>query len=210
MRRTLTLLACFLLVAACGGDPESVDSTTSSSTTSSSTTTEAATTATSETTATTLAPTTTTTSPPAAPVASGSGCTPSGDVLPDGDWFGFMEGVDTTITPASLVLDLACYFDGPNADLAAAADGRPTPVESPPYVRNQNPKIFALNLDAAATVDSFMGGSFTAWFTALPADNGCSAASGFSACPLWVHIQGGFVTMVYGVLPEWSGDGRGS
>jgi len=141
--------------------------------------------------------------------ASGSGCAPPGDTLPDGDWFGFIEGIDTTGDPR-LTFDLACYFDPPEDNIAAAEDGRAVPVEFTPYIRNQNPKVFELTVAPGAVVDEFFSiVAFNVWVVSIPAENGCSPATGYRACPVWVEISGGAVVMLYGFLPEWAGDGRG-
>jgi hypothetical protein len=75
----------------------------------------------------------------------GSGCVPgSTTALPDGDWFGFVENLDL-IGNGTIVLDLACYFEGAEADKAAIEDDYPwMPLEFYPYVRNQNPLTFTI------------------------------------------------------------------
>lgn len=221
MRRLRTLAVCVgLLLAACGDDATGTTlpfGTTTAVVTAAPTSTtpasEVTTTTAVVTTAaptTTLAPTSTTAASPAA-VPSGSGCTPGGDTLPEGTWFGFVEGVVMTPTGgADMTFDLACYFEGDQADLAAAEDGRT--VEEPPYVRNQNPKVFHFDVWDEAQVDSYMGGGpFSTWFVTVPADDGCSPSTGYHACPLWVMIDSaGDAFYLFGLLPEWSGDGRGS
>ena len=49
----------------------------------------------------------------------GSGCSPPGDVLPDGIWFGFAEAVEGGV----ITFDLGCYFSEPAASVAAAHTG---------------------------------------------------------------------------------------
>jgi hypothetical protein len=110
---------------------------------------------------------------------------------------------------ADMTFDLACYFDGAQAVLAAAEDGRT--LEDPPYVRNKNPKVFHFDVWDEAQVDTYMGGGpFSTWFETLAVDDGCSPSTDFHACPLWVMIdQDGTAFYLFGLLPEWSGDGKG-
>jgi hypothetical protein len=108
-------------------------------------------------------------------------------------------------------LDLACWFDGAQADVAATYDGRPSPVEFRPYIRNQNPLVFDVIVAPGAIVRLFGGDvTFAAWVASLTPDDGCSAASGYRACILQVTIVGGQAVQFSEPLPEWSGDGRGS
>jgi hypothetical protein len=223
MRRAPILAVCFgLLVAACSDDASGTTvpvATTAAvvttapplSTTLTSMVTTTATVVTTTAAPTTTAPPTSTTVASTAAVPAGSGCAPGGDTLLAGSWFGFVEGV--VMTPsgsADMTFDLACYFEGVQAVLAAAEDGRT--LEDPPYVRNQNPLVFHFSVWNGAQVDDHMGGGpFSTWFVTLPADNGCSPSTGFHACPLWVMIDSaGTAYYVFGLLPEWSGDGRGS
>ena len=131
--------------------------------------------------------------------------------MPDGDWFGFLEGVTTAATNR-LTFDLTCHFDGGQAEPAAIQDGHPVPLEFTPYIRNQNPKVFDIPVSGVAVVEDYLLGTlaFPDWIAALSPDNGCSAGTGYAACPLWVRITGGEAVLLYGILPEWAGDGRGS
>jgi len=217
MRRSIPLLVSMLFVVAACAD-ESASSTTSGATTTSivvTTTAEPVTTTTAATTSTTAAATTTTTAAPtttAGPVAmpSRSGCTPPGDVLPDGDWFGFIEDIELITGADHFAFDLACHFEGDQAELAAVADGYPTPLEFTPYIRNQNPKVFDILVSAGAMVEDFLLGDFAFrdWVAAIPPDFGC-ADPDYNNCPVWVRIEGGVAVLLYDMLPEWSGDDRG-
>lgn len=220
MRHWMLGLVFVLLVAACGSDDVGT-TTTAVATTDAVTTSAPSTTAATGTTAptTTAAVTTMATTTTAAATATGaaaatpsfSGCSPAGDVLPDGEWAGFIEGVTTGGGSTQVSFDLACWFDGAQADLAAAEDGRPTPVEFPPYLRNQNPKVFDFTVAPSAVVHLFGGDvAFTTWQGSLAAGDGCSTTSGYSACAVMVTITGGVAVEFSEPLPEWSGDGRGS
>ena len=221
-RRVPLLILLALLVSSCDNASTGTFATTTTvpaaSTVATTTTVPAASTVATTTTApatstvatTTTAPSTTTSRSGPTAVASGSGCAPSGDTLPDGEWFGFVEGIDAGL--AIITFDLSCYFDGAEADLAAAEDGHPLPLEFYPYIRNRNPKVFDLVVSAGALVeDIFMGTvPFGTWAAGVAPDSGCSAATGYGACPVWVRITGGEAVSLYGMLPEWAGDGRGS
>lgn len=78
------------------------------------------------------------TAPPTAsgPVPEGSGCSPQGDTLPDGTWFGLISEA----TPEAIEFDLACWFVGEDAEQAAAEDGF-GPVYNDYYVRNASDRL---------------------------------------------------------------------
>lgn len=216
-----------LLAASCGDD-DAASTTTGGSTAATTTTvvtttaapaTTAATTTTTAATTTTTAPTTATTfagpyylvqfsgGHPTLPDAlggdnsidpRGSGCSPPGDVLPDGIWLGFAEEVvDGVIT-----FDLACYFGGDAAVAAAAADGLGDPEEGY-YVRNMNPKVFAVPISPLAT-------AYTIYAPELPypdlfarpidlADwphpDSLSTCPG-DRCAVWLYVNGGVATAI--------------
>lgn len=154
MRPLLLILA--LLAAACGGgsgdtttSEAAAPTTTAEATTTTSdatTTTEAATTTTAESTTSTEA---TTTTVDTNSLASGSGCTPgTSDDLPDGTWFGYaVAATDTTVD-----FDLACWFSGDAAVIAAAEDGDESPPPNDYHVRNENPALRTLPVAAFVEV----------------------------------------------------------
>ena len=80
--------------------------------------------------------------------ASGSGCTPGTDELPDGEWFGYVGDVTAT----DLTFDLACWFTGPAAERAAAEDGQESPPPNDYYVRNVNATVRTVPAAAGAEV----------------------------------------------------------
>jgi hypothetical protein len=123
-----------LLAAGCGDDDDSSSS--SSDTTGSSTT--------------AADDTTTTTDLPDAPpltedAVSGSGCTPGGDELPDGWWYGRVDGA----VGSELSFDLACYYIGAAAESEAASRG--DEVDNDYYVVNDNATVRVVPVGAAAT-----------------------------------------------------------
>lgn len=83
--------------------------------------------------------------------ASGSGCTPDGAVLTDGEWFGYVEAA----SDSSLEFDLACWFSGAAAEDAAAADGNPPP-DNDYYIRNESNTLRTVPVSGAAVVEELV------------------------------------------------------
>ncbi len=134
------VLSLALLTASCGGDDDTGATTTTAATTTrvTTTTTSAATTTAPITTqAATTTTRATTTTVDTNTLASGSGCTPGTDELPDGDWFGYVAGAAS----GEIELDLACWFTGDAAVLASAEDGEESPPPNDYYIRNVNPEL---------------------------------------------------------------------
>ena len=82
-------------------------------------------------------------------LAAGSGCTPAtDDSLVDGEWFGYVDQATT----GGIDFDLACWFNGQAAALAAAEDGKESPPPNDYYVRNGNPGLRFLAVAEGAAV----------------------------------------------------------
>jgi len=82
--------------------------------------------------------------------ADGSGCTPaSSDTLADGRWYGMVAAAGD----AELTFDLACFFTGEAAVVAAAEDGEESPPPNDYHVRNANDllRTFEVSADASVT-----------------------------------------------------------
>lgn len=189
-------------VSGCGGGGEEADDTTTSETTetteatTSTETTEATTsTDTSESTSTTTTTSTTSTETTEGSTnegASGSGCTPpSADTLPDGTWFGFVDQAEVD----QLSFDLACWFIGEAATVAAAADGEESPPPNDFHIRNENAQLRDLPVDAGAMVE---------WLPD-PGDPATAETVGYSAWlaeqpgrdpvpGVWLEIENGQIT----------------
>lgn len=132
-------------------------------------TTEASESTTTSTSTTTEAPTTTTTLgtklggsylPDGPPFrddrASGSGCTPGPGSLPDGWWYGTLDGAVTD----ELTVDLACYYVGAAAEAEAASRG--DEVVNDYYIVNENPALRTMPVAEDATASCVeMGSSVT-------------------------------------------------
>jgi hypothetical protein len=80
--------------------------------------------------------------------ASGSGCTPSGDTLGNGKWYGFVSAATST----AIDFDLACWYTGAAANAAAAADGEESPPPNDYYVRNESTRTRSVKVAPTATV----------------------------------------------------------
>lgn len=217
MKRLAPLFALLLVVAACGDDTATTTtappattttSTTTTPATSSSTTIPATTTSTATTAPTTTLPPTTTTvagspfttliygffpDPLGTPDdGHGSGCVLAGDVLTDGMWFGFVDAVSGGVA----TFDLGCFFTGAAAVAAAAADGEEA---FDFYIRNQNPRTFAVALAAAGTAYWL---DATGDLTPQPIPMGTwpvAAPPSYQTCPdtscgVWLYVNGGVAT----------------
>ena len=202
----LLLVVLLLIVAACGDDEAGTTTTIAPSTTDAVSTTTAP--------ATTFPPTTSTTSPPpttapAEPYATdvfgffpdpvgeadeghGSGCVLDRDIIANGIWFGYVEAIGA----GTVTFDLACFFTGDAAVAAAAVDGEEA---FDFYIRNQNPKTFAVPLSAVgsaywidATGDLTPNEiPMTDWPVASPPSyQECPG----EFCTVWLYVNGGMAT----------------
>lgn len=80
-------------------------------------------------------------------IPEGSGCDPGHGDLPDGQWFGTV--VD--LTPDELELNLACWFIGEDAALAAEEDGEESPPPNDYYVRDTSAGTIRVGLAPEAS-----------------------------------------------------------
>lgn len=165
-------------------------------------TTEPSTTTSGPSTTTTLAPTTTTASSTTIPedtnqLASGSGCTPGSETLPDGEWFGFVDDIGDT----TLFFDLACWFTGDAAIIASAEDGEESPPPNDYYVRNQSDLIRELQVGPDVPVDFYPDGDPANYFVTTFAewDSLADDRGGFFF-GVWVTIEEGDVTRI---VEQW-------
>lgn len=76
----------------------------------------------------------------------GSGCAPGAGDLPDGTWFGLVASSDEN----AIEFDLACWFSGDDAELAAAEDGGEAPNGY--FVRNTDLAVRLVAVDEEAVV----------------------------------------------------------
>jgi hypothetical protein len=129
----------------------------------------------------------------------GSGCAPGGDVLPDGVWFGYAEGVAQGV----ITFDLACYFTDAAADTASLAGDCDT--EFGQYcVRNNNPKTFAVPISGTADVFYIEAGT---WKMNPVAPSAWPVSGSYLTCPgqqcgAWLYINGGDATGIVEMFEE--------
>jgi len=177
-------VALTLVAAACGSD----DTASTTTTTVAPATTEAPTTS--------AAPATTapTTTPDTNSLAEGSGCSPgTTDSLPDGEWFGYVSDA----TRDDLEFDLACWFTGDAAAQAAAEDGEESPPPNDYYVRNVNPALRTLGVEAAAVVSWLPSPGDPSTETTIAFADWVSDRTTRGFQPgVWITIAGGTVTEV--------------
>jgi hypothetical protein len=125
-------------------------------------------------------------------LAEGSGCTPGGGPLPDGEWYGLVvsRGDD------SLEFDLACWFTGDGAVLASAEDGEESPPPNDYYVRNANPETRDVPVASDVEVVFYPDGdptnedtvSYDEW-VALVAQRGYELG-------VWLEVEEGLITEI--------------
>ena len=109
-------------------------------------------------------------------------------------WFGY---VDSTAT-ASLEFDLACWFGGDGAILAAAEDGEESPPPNDYYIRNVNPQLRTIPVASDATVSWLPSSGDPSTQTTVPyADWLVGRAARTDYQPgIWVTITGGEATFI--------------
>ena len=148
----LALVAAVTLLVSCSGD-DAGDTTVPTTALSSTTSAPPGSTTTPPPSATTTIGSGTTVAGPT-PVPEGSGCTPDSEVLPDGVWYGVLTSYDENM----ISFDLACWFNGDDAIVAAAEDGEESPPPNDYHVRNENTLIRDLDVDPSIPVTWYLSG----------------------------------------------------
>lgn len=129
--------------------------------------------------------------------ATGSGCAPGGDGLPDGVWFGAMEAV----SDGDIEFDLACWYSGDAANEAAAEDGfEEIPVPNDYYVRNEVDTLRTVPIDPDAVIHWYPAGSdielaVRPWIEWVEDPEGYLPCPG-EWCNAWLYVNDGVVTEV--------------
>lgn len=145
----MALVASILLLAGCGGDADGDDQAGTTTVATQTVGRPETTTTTTVVTAAAGAGQTRT-----ADLADGAGCSPPpGDDLPDGRWFGFVEDAEGGTVLDNVAFDLACWFTGEAAVVAAAEDGEESPPPNDFHIRNANETLRRLPVDPAAVVN---------------------------------------------------------
>jgi hypothetical protein len=190
------------LLTACSGNGGDATTTTSETPTTTTTSQPAATTTTSQPATSTLPSTTTTSAPSTSTTESdplapeGAGCTPGTAELPDGQWYGQVDAFDST----GISFDLACWFTGDAAEVAADEDGEESPPPNDYYVRNENDEVRLLTVAVDTPVtwypsgdpNDVVEGTFADWTEYL---EGLEFRLG-----IWVTVSGGQVTEI---VEQW-------
>ncbi len=124
--------------------------------------------------------------------ASGSGCTPGTEELPDGEWFGFAAAAG----PDEVQFDLACWFSASAAADAAAEDGSESPPPNDYYVRNESDQLRDVPVAAGTEVAQL---SPTGGPDSTIVDYG-TWATGWSSRDyqpsMWITITGGEIVSI--------------
>lgn len=123
--------------------------------------------------------------------ASGSGCEPGGDELPDGIWFGYI--LSENESDATIDFDLACFYFGDIARAKAAEEGEEAYNDY--WIVNQSDKIRTLWYPAKATAWTITGdpseGHFPRLFiTEWPEASAYLHCPGES-CGVWLYMNDG-------------------
>jgi hypothetical protein len=125
--------------------------------------------------------------------ASGSGCTPGVDTLPDGRWFGFVASADES----ALSFDLACWFTGSAAVDAAAEDGEESPPPNDYYVRNASDQLRQVPVGSDATVECLCNETDATELIAMPYSQWLTERDGRGYQPgVWLDVSDGAITLV--------------
>jgi hypothetical protein len=127
--------------------------------------------------------------------AAGSGCAPGGDTLPDGVWFVFVKNASSE----TILFDLACFYVGAAARVAAAQDGEE--ANNDYYISNRNSRlrrapladdirVHAVNPGSAQS-NSITPVSLESW---LRPGEGKVCPGDF--CIVWLYINNGRITEI--------------
>lgn len=125
------------------------------------------------------------------PVPEGSGCSPRGDTLPDGSWFGLI----TEATAEAIEFDLACWFVGDDAEQAASEDGF-GPVHNDYYVRNTSDRVRTVPAAAGAQAAFHPDGIPDQVETATLAEYLTAVEDRGLVFGVWLTVEDGAVTQV--------------
>lgn len=125
-------------------------------------------------------------------LASGSGCTPGTEELPDGEWFGLVD----ELTDTKLFFDLACWFTDDAAVIASAEDGEESPPPNDYYVRNANNLIRELEVNSNVPVEFYPDGDPGNYFITEFENWSELADSRGLFLDVWVTIEDGEVTKI--------------
>jgi hypothetical protein len=125
--------------------------------------------------------------------ASGSGCMPGSDTLPDGRWFGFVAEADES----EVSFDLACWFTGSAAADAAAEDGEESPPPNDYYIRNENEQLRQVPVASDATVQCLCSDTDSTELIAMTYAEWLSGRATRTYQPgVWIEVADGAVSLI--------------
>jgi hypothetical protein len=141
------------------------------------------------------------------PTSENLGCgTSAPDTLPDGRYFGFVKDADTG--SGTMSFDLACFYEGEEANQQAAMRGDEVPVPNDVYIVNDNPKTRDLTLSPSPELllidwnqccETGPGADLDAFAAAIDG-NGFTTIGGWKyngqSSPYWITIAGGNVVLI--------------
>lgn len=129
---------------------------------------------------------------PDVPRVEGSGCDPVEGPLPDGLWFGTV----VELSEDELVIDVACWFTGEDAVLAAEEDGAESPPPNDYYVRDTSDDTNTVPVAPDATTLFYLSGEPTETTGTISDLLAASESRPDYPYGIWVEIAGGVVVSV--------------
>ena len=128
---------------------------------------------------------------PSVAAAEGAGCEP-GTAPADGRWYGTV----VSLTPDVLELDVACWFIGEDAVMAADEDGAESPPPDDYYVRDTDDEVSTLAVGPNATVVMFPTGSPEQQEGTVPELIDVAESRDGYPFGVWVEVAGGAVVSI--------------
>jgi hypothetical protein len=127
--------------------------------------------------------------------ATGSGCAPGTDQLPDGIWF----GLAVEVAEGAIRFDLACFYFGEIAWEKAAEVGEEAPNDV--WIVNDNPRIRTVRVGSEATAwgltcDGEINHQPLVFGDEWPSSESCFVSCPGENCPVWLYINDSLVTEV--------------
>ena len=129
---------------------------------------------------------------PDLPVAEGAGCDVVEGDLPDGRWFGTV----TDLSPESVELDIACWFIGEDAVIAAEQDGEESPPPNDYYVRDESSDTTTVAIGPDAVAVFYPSGSPDGESGTVADLVAASEERGGFPYGVWIEVSDGVVVSV--------------
>ena len=129
---------------------------------------------------------------PDVPVAEGAGCDVGEGDLPDGRWFGSV----TDLSEDSVELDIACWFIGEDAVIAAEQDGEESPPPNDYYVRDESSDTTTVAIGPDAVAVFYPSGSPDGESGTVADLVAASEERGGFPYGVWIEVSDGVVVSV--------------